>query len=102
MSKLKNLIKENSFKVAVVGVLLLSVGATLWFFSNLEIQFRERLLDTPNLTQEEIWRYEGSLLWWRTNYVTTFYPATWVLITIGLVLSVCPISWAVVQHARAK
>jgi len=103
MSKLTNLIKRNQFKVTVgTGVLLLIIGAGLWLYTNLEIQFREERLNTPNLTLEETWRYEGSLQWWRTAYTTTLYPATVISITIGLIALICPILWAIVQQRRAR
>jgi len=103
MSKLKNLVKRSQFKVMVgAGVLLLIVGVGLWLYTSSVIEGHERLLDTQNLTQEEVWRYEGSLQWWRTAYTTTFYPAAVVSIAMGLMVTLCPILWAIVQQTHAR
>lgn len=102
MSKLKNLIKRNQFKATIgTGVLLLIMGIGLWLYANSVIQGHEQLLNNPDLTPEETWRYEGSLQWWRIAYTTTFHPLAVILITIGLNALLCPILWAIIQKRRA-
>jgi len=86
MRKLKGLIKRNRFRVAaVVGVLFLVVGVSLLGYSISAIQEREQLLNSADLTPNEMWHYEGSLRWWRNAYVTVFLPLTVVFVALGVV-----------------
>jgi hypothetical protein len=86
MTKLKGLIKKNRFRVAaVMGVLFLVIGVSLLGYSISAIQEREQLLNCADLTPEEMWRYEGSLRWWRNAYVTLFLPLTAVFVALGVI-----------------
>jgi hypothetical protein len=85
MSKLKGLVKRNRFRLAaVMGVLFLVVGVSLFGYSISAIQEREQMLNSADLTPEEMWRYEGSLSWWRNAYVAVFLPLTVVFIALGV------------------
>jgi hypothetical protein len=86
MSKLKGLVKRNRFRLAaLMGVLFLVVGVSLFAYSISAIQEREQMLNSADLTPEEMWHYEGSLSWWRNSYVTVFLPLTVVFIALGVV-----------------
>jgi hypothetical protein len=86
MNELKGLVKRNRFRLAaVMGVLFLVVGVSLLGYSISAIQEREQLLNSADLTLEEMWRYEGSLSWWRNAYVTVFLPLTVVFVALGVV-----------------
>ena len=86
MSKLKGLAKKNRFRVAaVMGVLFLVIGVSLLGYSISAIQEREQLLNSADLTPEEMWHHEGSLRWWRNAYVTVFLPLTVVFVALGVV-----------------
>ena len=86
MTKLKDLVKKNRFRVAaVIGVLFLVIGVSLLGYSISAIQEREQLLNCADLTPEEMWHYEGSLRWWRNAYVTVFLPLTVIFVALGVV-----------------
>jgi len=86
MTKLKDMVKKNRFRVAaVIGVLFLVIGVSLLGYSISAIQEREQLLNCADLTPEEMWHYEGSLRWWRNAYVTLFLPLTAVFVALGVV-----------------
>jgi hypothetical protein len=86
MSKLRGLVKRNHFRLAaVMGVLFLVVGVSLLGYSISAIQEREQMLNSADLTLEEMWRYEGSLSWWRNAYVTVFLPLTVVFVALGVI-----------------
>jgi len=86
MSKLRGLVKRNRFRLAaVMGVLFLVVGVSLLGYSISAIQEREQMLNSADLTTEEMWQYEGSLSWWRNAYVTVFLPLTVVFVALGVI-----------------
>ena len=86
MSKLKGLVKKNRFRLAaVMGVLFLVVVVSLLGYSISAIQEREQIVNSADLTPEEMWHYEGSLSWWRNAYVTMFLPLTMVFMALGVV-----------------
>lgn len=78
------------------------IGGILWFYTNSAIQNYEQMLNSPNLTLEEMYRYEGALQWWRTSYVTVFYPVTVISIAMGLLAVVGPILHVIVRQVRAN
>jgi hypothetical protein len=91
MPKLKDLFKINRSKLAtVIGVLLLILGVSFWGYSMFAIHEREQMLKSGTLTSEEMWRYEGSLGWWRNTYNTFFLPLILVLVACGIVVLVLP------------
>lgn len=71
--------------VFYLGIILLIMGFWLWAYANVMILYNEQRLNSPTLTQEEKWRFEGSLKWWKTARVTTYNPTAIALITIGLI-----------------
>ena len=86
MSKLRGLVKRNRFRLAaVMGVLFLVVGVSLLGYSISAIQEREQMLNSADLTTEEMWQYEGSLSWWRNAYVTVFLPLTVIFVALGAI-----------------
>ena len=86
MTKLKVLVKKNRFRLAaIMGLLFLVVGVSLLGYSLSAIQEREQMLNSADLTLEEMWRYEGSLSWWRNAYVTVFLPLTLVFTALGVI-----------------
>jgi hypothetical protein len=86
MSKLRGLVKRNCFRLAaLMGVLFLVVGVSLFGYSISAIQEREQMLNSADLTTEEMWQYEGSLSWWRNAYVTVFLPLTVVFVALGVI-----------------
>jgi uncharacterized membrane protein len=86
VTKLKVLVKKNRFRLAaIMGVLFLLVGVSLLGYSLSAIQEREQILNNADLTPEEMWRYEGSLSWWRNAYVAVFLPLTTVFIALGAI-----------------
>jgi hypothetical protein len=86
MTKLRGVVKSNRFRVAaVMGVMFIVIGVSLFGYSLYAIQERKQLLNSADLTSDEMWRYEGSLLWWRNAYVTVFLPLTAVFVALGVV-----------------
>jgi len=71
--------------VFYLGIILLIMGFWLWAYANVMILYNEQRLNSPTLTQEEKWRFEGSLKWWKTARVTTYNPTAIALIAIGLI-----------------
>ena len=86
MTRLKGLIKRNRFRVvAVIGFMFLVIGVSIFGYSLYAIQEREQLLNSADLTIDEIWRYEGSLRWWRSTYAKVFLPLTVIFVAFGVV-----------------
>jgi len=99
MYVLKNLKKINRSRLTILtATLLLIAGLSIWLYATSAIQGHTQLLNSPNLTQEEIWSYEGSLQWWRTTYATTILPLTAIMITAGLGTLLGPILWTRIQQ----
>lgn len=87
MLKLKDLYKGNQFRVAAgIALLLLVLGVSFWGYSVTAIHEREQMLMSGTLTLEEMWRYEGSLSWWRNTYNTFFLPLSVVLVAFSIVV----------------
>ena len=87
MNKAKTLIKKNKLAITFwLGVILLTIGISLWLYTDQTIKNHERILQTENLPIEEKWRYEGSLEWWRKASLTTYHPISITLLTIGTCL----------------
>jgi hypothetical protein len=89
VAELNYLSVGNPFRVsALVGVLFLVVGVSLFGHSISVIQDNEPLLSSADWTLEQMWHYDGSVSWWRSAYVTLFLPLTSVFLTIGGVILV--------------
>ncbi len=83
MAKLESIFKLNRFRLTILGILLLLLGVSLLGYSISAIQEREQVLNSANLSLEEMWHYEGSLRWWRNAYVSLFLPLTSVFVALG-------------------
>ena len=89
MALMFGLFKKSRFKVtAVVGALLLVVGVSLLGYSVFAIQEHEQMLNSDDLSLEEMWNHEGALQWWRNTYATLFFPLTAVFMALGGVILV--------------
>jgi len=60
------------------------MGAGLWLYTSSIVQGHEQMLNHQNLNQQDKWRYEGSLEWWRKTSMTLYYPMAEILIAIRL------------------
>lgn len=99
---LKKLKKTNRHQLTILtAVLLLIVGFSIWLYASSVIQGQTQLLNSSNLTQEEIWSYEGSLQWWRTINATTITPLATIMITVGFVSLVGPMAWSRMHKRQA-
>lgn len=68
-----------------VGIVFLIIGVGLWLCTSSIIKGHEQMLNHQNLSQQDRWRYEGSLEWWRGTSMTLYYPLAAILIAIGFV-----------------
>jgi hypothetical protein len=82
-----------------MGVVLLVLGVSLLGYSISAIQEREQMLNSADLTLEDMWHYEGSLQWWRNAYITVFLPLTAVFLALG---GICLISQPLVTRIHRK
>jgi len=82
---LKSKIAATRAVILWVGIVFLIIGAGLWLFTSSIIQGHEQVLSHPNLSEQDKWRYEGSLKWWRGTSMTLYYPMAAILIAIGFV-----------------
>jgi hypothetical protein len=102
MYALKNLKKINRFRLtALMAILLLIAGFSLWLYSTSVIQGYTQLLGSSKLTTEEVWSYEGALHWWRKTQTTTIFPLTTIMITVGVIALVGPMLWTRLQQRYA-
>ena len=89
MAKLGGLLTKNRFRVsALLGILFLVIGVSLLGYSISAIQDHEQLSNSADLALEQMWKYDGSLRWWRNAYVTLFLPLTAAFLTLGGVVLV--------------
>jgi hypothetical protein len=84
--------KNTPTIIASAGIILLTIGISLWLYTDFVIRGHEQLLNNTELTQEERWKIEGSLQWWITAKETRYEPLTIILVTIGL----CAIEYAII------
>ena len=99
MHALTNPKKINQRKLTVLTAsLLIIVGFSIWIYATSIIQNHTQLLTTSNLTQKEIWSYEGALQWWKTTYDTTITPLTTIMITFGAITLLGPILWTKIHQ----
>jgi len=95
MSNSKSFIKRKRVRVVIaLGVLFIIIGTAVWLYTNLVIESHERILDNPNLTQEEKWSWEGSLRWWRTAKATVGDPTSIMLTMVGI----CAIEYTILYE----
>jgi hypothetical protein len=97
----KNLKTINRHKfAALTATLLLIAGFSTLLYTSFAIQNYAQLLDSSELTMEEMWSIEGSLQWWSNTY-TTIYPITLTMMAAGLVTLFGPPVWTRMQHRHA-
>ncbi len=86
--------KTNFFKfITLTAALLLVTGFSLLVYTNHAIQENTQLAKSANLTQEQIWNYEGALQWWTTTYSTTILPLASAMIAGGFTGILGPTLW---------
>ena len=83
MSWIRN---NNKFLVAI-GVFLVCAGIGVILVTQFEIDGLENTLATESLNEEEIWRFEGALQWWRTTYFDVAIPVSTILTLSGIALA---------------
>ena len=94
--RIKDAIKILTAKITktklhiILAAIFLITALILWLYSTAVIFGHEQTLATPNLPIEEVWRYEGSLEWWRNTYATTIIPSTAILIAAALATLATP------------
>ena len=81
----------------LTGVISSIMGTELWFYTDSVIQGHEQLLQNPNLTQQEIYAYEGSLQWWRIARITTYDPISLALIAGGILIAISSLLYAIYE-----
>lgn len=97
----KNLKKINRRKfAALTAILLLITGFSILLYTTSAIQSYAQLLDSSELTMEEMWSYEGSLQWWSNTY-TTIFSITLTMIAVGLVTLFGSPVWTRIHHRHA-
>ncbi len=77
-------ISRARFIVFLAALVMIIVGLGVVFFTMVNIQDRENALKDSSLPQEERWAVEGSLQWWRQESMSMFYPASAILIVLGV------------------
>ena len=82
MTKLEKLNKKR-FKLTVSGILLLTIGVALLGYSVSALQNQEHMLNSADLSLDEVWSSEGSVRWLENASTTLFVPLTAVFLTIG-------------------
>jgi hypothetical protein len=101
MFAFKNLKEVNRRKfAALAATLLLITGFSILLYTTSTIQSYVQLLDSSELTMEEMWSCEGSLQWW-SNIYTTIFPITLTMIAAGLVTLFGPPAWTRIHHRHA-
>jgi hypothetical protein len=102
MFTLTNLKKINRFRLmALTAILLLITGFSTLLYTTTAIQGYTQMLNSSQLTAEEMWSYEGSLQWWQSTYTTTILPLTAVMITAGFVTLLGPTTLTKIQQRYA-
>ena len=85
--------KTKYFKfITLTAALLLVTGFSLLVYTNYAIQENTRLVNSANLTPEQIWNYEGALQWWTTTY-PTILPLASAMIAAGFTGVLGPTLW---------
>ena len=84
----------NRFKVVIaVGIVTLAVGFFLQWYPTYVISGLTASLKQSNLQIEDIWRIQGSLVWWNTSFTTIFQPVSLLLFAAGMILVGYYIIW---------
>ena len=71
-----------------LGLFLLAFAIILWTVSIIEIVRSEIMLSNAQpfgLSMEQIWGYEGALLWWTSIYGSVIVPVIIILVAGGIV-----------------
>jgi len=80
-------IRNNNKILVAIGVFLVCAGIAVILITQFEIDGLEEALTDETLTQEEIWRFEGALQWWRTTYFDVTIPVSTILTLSGIALA---------------
>ena len=96
--------KKNQLKIgAIIAIIFLAIGFGIWLYTTLVINIHSQELNSPDITEEEIWRHEGALQWWEEQSATTIFPISRTLIVIGLItLAVTLVYSQIGQKQRFK
>jgi hypothetical protein len=76
-----------------LGPLLLALAFIIFILSIIEIVSNEIILSNPNLyglSVEEVWSYEGALLWWNRVFTSIIVPTTIILTISGITVIIYP------------
>lgn len=77
-------IRNNNKIIVAIGVFLLCSGIGVILVTQSEIDGLENTLANESLTDEEIWRFEGALQWWRATYFDVAIPLSTILTLTGV------------------
>ena len=88
MAKPNGLFTKLRFRMpALLGILFLVIGVSLLGYSVFTVQDYEQLQNNTEMTLEQMWHYDGSIIWWTNAYFTLFLPLISVFMTLsGLIL----------------
>ena len=99
MANLNCMTPRNAFRIsALLGVLFLVVGVSLFVHSISVLQDNGQLANSADWTLEQMWHYDGSISWWNSASVTLFLPLTAVFLTMSGVILVSQQLLAVLRH----
>jgi ribonucleotide reductase alpha subunit len=87
--------------VVIVGLSLIALASTFWFFTIMTIRSQEIMLATQNLGVR-MSLYEEALQRLKNVYVTTIIPVTGILTLLGVVAVLSPILRRLAQHFVTK
>ncbi|PVX24351.1 MAG: hypothetical protein CW716_10245 [Candidatus Bathyarchaeum sp.] len=91
--------KKNQLKIgAIIAIIFLTIGFGIWFYTTVVINIHSQELNSPDVTEEEMWRHEGALLWWEEQGATTFFPLSTTLIAIGLITLVVTLVYTQIRR----
>jgi hypothetical protein len=84
---------------------LIAVSITIWTLSIIELKGLEIMLSNSQnyeLTIEEIWSYEGALIWWKETYTSIIYPSSLILTITGIIAIFSPKIYSIIQDILPK
>ena len=83
---------------SLIGPILLIIGLFLFLYSNIMMLGHEQILNSSNLSMEEVWQYQGALSWWRNSYINFFLPSAVILTSLGAIILIRPLVLKRIQH----
>ena len=79
-------IGRDRYSLSVLGGSILVVsGFSIWWYAQCVVLDLQQLVNAST-TQEELWRYYGSLQWWRLQQTSLLNPLATILTAIGIFL----------------